>query len=62
MDHFKLKTEVIMKTQNKNLAFTKNSIVELNRDQLNQVNGGANSTTVGTTSTIIITIIKDLPK
>ena len=47
-----------MKTQNTNLAFNKSAVVELNNDQLQNVNGGRSTTiTIGTTSTIIITIV-----
>ncbi|WP_156133148.1 class I lanthipeptide [Lacinutrix sp. Hel_I_90] len=43
-----------MKTQNKNLAFNKSAVVDLNDDQLQSVNGG---TTTLCTGTIIATIV-----
>ncbi len=43
-----------MKTQNTNkLAFAKNSIVELNDDQLNTVNGGSITVTLIVTVSIL---------
>ncbi len=49
-----------MKTQNVNnkLKFDKNTLVELDDNQLNEVNGG----TIVTTPSIIITIITILAK
>jgi len=50
-----------LKTKDKNLSFTKSSIIELNKDQLNSINGGTGTAaTVGTTSLIILTIAQQL--
>ncbi len=47
-----------MKTQNVHykLKFEKNSLVELNENQLYNVQGGASTTLIGTTSLVIISI------
>lgn len=43
-----------MKTQNVNLAFNKSTLVELNKQQLQEVNGGLTPTVVGTTSLVLL--------
>jgi len=49
-----LKNNNSMKTQNTNkLAFAKNSVVELNDDQLNTVNGGSITVTLIVTVSIL---------
>lgn len=50
-----------MKKQNSNnkLAFTKTAVAELNASQMQEVNGGTVTTSIGTTSLIVVTIIKD---
>jgi bacteriocin-like protein len=47
-----------MKTQNSKLAFNKKAVVELNKEQLQNVNGGT-ATLVGTTSLIALTLLKE---
>jgi bacteriocin-like protein len=48
-----------MKKQNPNnkLTFNKAAVTELNTNQLQNVNGGTSSTTVGTTSLIMVTVL-----
>ncbi|WP_082041739.1 class IIb bacteriocin, lactobin A/cerein 7B family [Lacinutrix sp. Hel_I_90] len=44
-----------MKTQNKNLAFNKSSVVDLNDNQLMDVNGGTSPLCVGIIISLLIT-------
>ncbi|WP_082041740.1 class IIb bacteriocin, lactobin A/cerein 7B family [Lacinutrix sp. Hel_I_90] len=44
-----------MRTQNKNLAFNKSSVVDLNDNQLMDVNGGTSPLCVGIIISLLIT-------
>ncbi|WP_082041738.1 class IIb bacteriocin, lactobin A/cerein 7B family [Lacinutrix sp. Hel_I_90] len=44
-----------MKTQNKNLAFNKSAVVDLNDNQLMDVNGGTSPLCVGIIISLLIT-------
>ncbi|RLJ63307.1 lactobin A/cerein 7B family class IIb bacteriocin [Lacinutrix venerupis] len=44
-----------MKTQNTNLAFNKNSVTELNDNQLQDVNGGTSPVCVGVIISLLVT-------
>jgi hypothetical protein len=46
-----------MKTQNKNLVFNKSSVVDLNDDQLQDINGGSISLAIGISIGITISLI-----
>lgn len=46
-----------MKTQNSTLSLNKRSVVELNTEQLQNVNGGTTVTLIGTTSLIMLTLV-----
>lgn len=51
-----------MKKQNptNKLAFNKAAVTELNVNQMQDINGGASTTTIGTSGTIvIITLLRD---
>ncbi|WP_156133146.1 class IIb bacteriocin, lactobin A/cerein 7B family [Lacinutrix sp. Hel_I_90] len=45
-----------MKTQSNHLVLKKESVVELNKEQLQNVNGGT-ATLIGTTSLIALTLV-----
>lgn len=50
-----------MKRQNVNnkLVFSKTAVAELNVNQMQEVNGGTSTITIGTTGSIVTTLIRD---